>query len=315
MSFGPGSAGDAGYDGIDSTVDAGDFDGSDIATDFSADYDDASWDEASDMIDSDFDNFFSDNEESSDDTVFETVFDSDDDVCDGQLSLFEEDDENVDVVDVTTIETLLDSEEVLSDEMDTSTEESEVVEGQVDVEEFLDYQEDLHHTPSYDSSLGQWSGMRGDSLFIPSDAEAQRVLSELGLEGIPYHEAQPDFSDVTAATVYLSQDDMELGDAEQKAMANYTLADDLVDDESEDADEVTEDENIETVNTAIIESVLANEVDEFYDALLSGDVPASFVWHHGDADGDGDYPYALIPSAIHDACRHRGGRSHSGTKR
>ena len=157
--------------------------------------------------------------------------------------------------------------------------------------------------------------MRGDSLFIPSDTEAQRVLSELGLEGIPYHEAQPDFSDVTAATVYFSQDDMELGDAEQKAMANYTLADDLVDEESEDADEVTEDEIIENVNTALIESVLADEVDEFYGALLSGDVPASFVWHHGDADADGDYPYALIPSAIHDACRHRGGRSHSGTKR
>lgn len=296
MSFGPGGAGDAGYDGIDSTVDAGDFDGSDIA-DFSDDYDDASWDEASDMIDSAFDDFFSDNEESSDDTVFETVFDSDNDVCDGQLSLFEGDDENVDEVDVTTIETSLDSEEVLSDEMDTSTEESEVVEGQVDVEEFLDYQEDLHHTPSYDSALGQWSGMRGDSLFIPSDAEAQRVLSELGLEGIPYHEAQPDFSDVTAATVYLSQDDMELGDAEQKAMANYTLADDLVDEESEDADEVTEDEIIENVNTALIESVLADEVDEFYGALLSGDVPASFVWHHGDADADGDYPYALIPSS------------------
>lgn len=314
MSFGPGGAGDAGYDGIDSTVDAGDFDGSDIA-DFSDDYDDASWDEASDMIDSAFDDFFSDNEESSDDTVFETVFDSDNDVCDGQLSLFEGDDENVDEVDVTTIETSLDSEEVLSDEMDTSTEESEVVESQVDVEEFLDYQEDLHHTPSYDSALGQWSGMRGDSLFIPSDAEAQHVLSELGLEGIPYREAQPDFSDVTAATVYLSQNDMELGDAEQKAMANYTLADDLVDEESEDADEVTEDEIIENVNTALIESVLADEVDEFYGALLSGDVPTSFVWHHGDADADGDYPYALIPSSIHDACRHRGGRSHSGTRR
>lgn len=148
MSFSPGGAGDAGYDGIDSTVDAGDFDGSDIAA-FSDDYDDASWNEASDMIDSAFDDFFSDNEDSSDDTVFENVFDSDNDVCDGQLSLFEGDDENVDVVDVTTIETSLDSEEVLSDEMDTSTEESEVVAGQVDVEEFLDYQEDLHHTPSY----------------------------------------------------------------------------------------------------------------------------------------------------------------------
>lgn len=314
MSFGSSGAGDADHDGIDPTVDAGDFDGSD-ADDFSDDYDDTSWDEALDMIDSDFGDFFSDNEGSSDDTVFEAVLHSDNDVCDGQLSLFEADDEDVDEVDVATTESSLDSEEVLSDEIDTLAEESEVIEGQVDVEEFLDYQEDLHHTPSYDSSLGQWSGMRGDSLFIPSDAEAQRVLSELGLEGIPYHEAQPDFSDVTAATVYLSQDDMELGDAEQKAMANYTLADDLVDEESEDADEVTEEENIENVNTALIESVLADEVDEFYGALLSGDVPASFVWHHGDADADGDYPYSLIPSSIHDACRHRGGRSHSGTKR
>ena len=311
MSFGPSGAGDAGYDGTDSTVDAGGFDGSDIATDFSDDYDDASWDEASDMISSDFDDLFSDSDEASSDTLF----DSDADICDGQLSLFESTDEQSDGFDTLDIETSLDIEDVDEEETSSATEEAEIIEGQVDVEEFLDYQEDLHHTPSYDSSLGQWSGMRGDSLFIPSDAEAQRVLSELGLEGIPYREAQPDFSDVTAATVYLSQDDMELGDAEQKAMANYTLADDLVDEESEDADEVTEDESIENVNTALIESVLADEVDEFYGALLSGDVPASFVWHHGDADADGDYPYALIPSAIHDACRHRGGRSHSGTKR
>ena len=288
MSLGPGGAGDTRYDGIDSTVDAGDFDGSDIDADFSDDYDD---------------------------TAYETVLDSDNDICDGQLSLFESNDENVDEVDVATTEALLGSEEVPSDETDSPTEESDVIEGQVDVEEFLDYQKDLHHTPSYDSSLGQWSGMRGDSLFIPSDAEAQHVLSELGLKGIPYREAQPDFSDVTAATVYLSQDDMELGDAKQKAMANYTLADDLVDEESEDSDELTEDESIENFNTALVESVLSDEIDEFYGALLSGEVPASFVWHHGDADADGDYPYALIPSSIHDACRHRGGRSHSGTRR
>ncbi len=107
----------------------------------------------------------------------------------------------------------------------------------------------------------------------------------------------------------------ELTDAEQKAMANYTLADDLVDEDSEDIDEVSEDEIIASTNTELIESVLADEMDEFYGALLSGEVPASFVWHHGDTDADGDYSYMLIPTSILDACRHRGGRSHSGTKR
>lgn len=306
--------GDAGYNSTDSTVDAADFDGSDIA-DFCDGYDDASWNEASDMIDSAFDDFFSANEETSDDMIYETMFDGDNDVYDGQLSLFETNDEHVDEVDTAATGSPPDSEEIFSDEIDAPTEKSEVIEGQVDIDEFLNYQEDLCHTPSYDSALGEWTGLRGDSFFIPSDVKAQHVLSELGIEGIPYHEAQPDFSAVTAATVYLSQDDMELGDAEQKTMANYTLANDLVDDESEDTNESPEDESIENINTALIESVLGDDMDEFYGALLSGDVPASFVWHHGDADADGDFPYTLIPASIHDACRHRGGRSHSGTKR
>lgn len=314
MSFGSGGPGDAAYDGSDSAVDTGEFDGSDTS-DFSDDYDDASWDEASDMISSDFDDLFSTNDEGSTDTLFDTSFDSDADICDGQLSLFESTDEQSDSLDVIDIETPLDIEYVDEEETSSATEDAEIIEGQVDVEEFLDYQEDLHHTPSYDSPLGEWTGMRGDSIFIPSDDEAQRILSELGLEGIPYHEAHPDFSDVTAATVYLSQEDMELGDAEQKAMANYTLADDFVDEDSEAVDEFAEDEIDENINTALVESVLADEMDEFYGALLSGEVPASFVWHHGDADADGDYPYTLIPSSIHDACRHRGGRSHSGTRR
>lgn len=153
--------------------------------------------------------------------------------------------------------------------------------------------------------------MRGDSIFIPSDAEAQQVLGSLGLEGIPYHEARPDFTSVTAATICLSPDDMALSDAMQKSMAAFTLADDLVDDEMGEI----EDASIKSVDTAVIESVLADDVDEFYGALLSGEVPASFVWHHGDVDIDGDSPYWLIPASIHDACIHRGGRSHSGTKR
>ena len=323
MYYGPDGCGDAGVTDNDSAVDTADFDSLDTADISDDDFDDTSWDDVSDSIASDFDDLsdfgshsnggegFSDTEES----IYEDTSYTDED----QLSLFETSGDDLASEMNDEFEPTLDTGENIQDELNTATEETDIMDGQVDINEFFEYQEDLHHTPTYDSTLGMWTGLRGESTFIPSDAEAQRILKEIGLEGIDYHEAHPDFSPVTVATVLLSQEDMEeLGDAEQKTMANYTLADDFVDEDSE-TDEETEEETIENVNEKIIESVTGEGgIEAFYTSLLCGETPADLVWHHDDLDEDceGDeYPYELVPGVIHDICRHRGGRSHSGTKR
>lgn len=47
------------------------------------------------------------------------------------------------------------------------------------------------------SRLGKFTGQRGNSLFIPHDEEAKKVLREFGLKGVEYHNNQPDFHPFT----------------------------------------------------------------------------------------------------------------------
>lgn len=63
------------------------------------------------------------------------------------------------------------------------------------------YQERLTCVPHEPSRHGEWSGKRGDSQFVPSDAGAQKYLVEHGITGIEYKNAIPDFSPVSEARV------------------------------------------------------------------------------------------------------------------
>ena len=108
-------------------------------------------------------------------------------------------------------------EEIHNEEPDDEDPEVDAHEDETPDEYDLNEIDDVKYTPSEDSDLGYWQGERGDSLFIPSNPEAQRILEECGLEGIPYIDGVPDFSRVCIATIYLSQEDMErMGDAKQK---------------------------------------------------------------------------------------------------
>jgi len=287
-------------------VDYGCYDSDDIAVD------DAGFDECS--LDVDCEGYDFDDDSASEGSFdFFDVSIEDDDI-DGQMSLFDDFDieEEVSITeDVDSHEETIDTDDEDISIVDTEEE----INGQVDIDEYLDYRLDIEHTPTYENPNGHWEDTRGESLFIPNDdTEAHRILTALGLSGVPYKEGKPDFSSVAAAHVLLEQEDMLLGDAAQKEMAAYTLADDIEDDFEDELD--NEEELVEPLNEDIINAVLG-EVDheEMYASLLSGEVPKDFVFHHGDANEDGDYRYSLIPSAIHDVCCHRGGRSHSGTKR
>lgn len=246
-----------------------------------------------------------------DDSTSEESFDSfdesiEDDDIDDQISLFDD----FDIEEEVSITEDADSQEEtinMDDEDISIVDAEEEIDGQVDIDEYLDYRLDINHTPNYENPNGHWEGVRGESLFIPNDgSEAKRVLNALGLKGIQYTEGVPDFSAVSAADIWLTQEDMFLGDVQQKEMAVSTLADDI-EDEIGFSNSLNED---------VINAVMGEENNaELYESLVFDEVPYGFVFHHGDENEDGEYPYCLIPSAIHDVCRHRGGRSHSGTKR
>ena len=73
-------------------------------------------------------------------------------------------------------------------------------------EYFNSYEDRLSYTPKENSDLGEWSGNRGESKFKPTEdtpegKAALDKLSEKGLDGIEYKNAEPDFSKCAEATV------------------------------------------------------------------------------------------------------------------
>lgn len=50
-------------------------------------------------------------------------------------------------------------------------------------------------------SKGEWSGEKGNSLFYPESTEVRGVLKGYGVDGIKYKNGEPDFSNVSEATV------------------------------------------------------------------------------------------------------------------
>lgn len=73
------------------------------------------------------------------------------------------------------------------------------------------YEKRLGCTPVEGSELGSWEGERGESKFIPNEntvegEAALNKLTEKGLDGIEYKNAEPDFSECAEAIVKI--DDM-----------------------------------------------------------------------------------------------------------
>lgn len=140
------------------------------------------------------------------------------------------------------------------------------------------------------------------------------ILQSLGLEGIPYSEGVPNFRNVSIATIFLTQEEMEhMRDPAQKKYLAISLADDL-----NEADEFEEDEfsNVEVIDWDVVKLIYyGDDLDEFIGAIRSGEIPQGLVGHHESVNESGLYEYQLIPLALHEACLYRGGRSKSGTKR
>lgn len=63
------------------------------------------------------------------------------------------------------------------------------------------YSERISHTPNEDGKRGDWTGVRGESDFIPNDSDIKGILEKYGVDKITYKDAVPDFSKVSEATV------------------------------------------------------------------------------------------------------------------
>jgi RHS repeat-associated protein len=103
---------------------------------------------------------------------------------------------------------------------------------QLETYEEVQYYRRLSKTPKIDSPLGQWTGDRGESKFIPSDPKMKAFLKQYGLDGITYKNGVPDFTPFAETQVTLFN--MHGGDygrkfnfpeADKLAGPGHTLAD------------------------------------------------------------------------------------------
>lgn len=91
------------------------------------------------------------------------------------------------------------------------------------------YKERLDRTPTTENSHGEWSGDRGESMFVPTDDRLRELLQSKGVEGINYKDAIPDFSPIAKAKVTIqgmSQHRLSLiGENGERIVGNYEKAD------------------------------------------------------------------------------------------
>lgn len=84
------------------------------------------------------------------------------------------------------------------------------------------YKERIDRTPSEYSDRGEWTGIRGESVYIPFDKDMKSLLAKFGLKGIEYKDGIPDFFKCSAATVKI--DSMSVKRYENFAQADAKCA-------------------------------------------------------------------------------------------
>lgn len=178
----------------------------------------------------------------------------------------------------------LDSKNVLS-----NCEVKEVNDNIITVEGITDYKWRIDKTPI---NNGKWLdelgniGVRGESKWCPNDECVRLELEKFGIDGIKYKNGYPDFSKVSYFGLYLKENEFLDSDRKQFERCNQALFDIL-------------EENPEFVKGLNLDE--GQKVD-----LMEGRIPYGYTWHH---DPNERGLIMLVPTSIHQACRHFGGRS------
>lgn len=155
-----------------------------------------------------------------------------------------------------------------------------------EVEPTSKYEERLNETPRETSSKGYWEGARGESKFILTDETIKENLSKYGIDGIEYKDAKPDFSPITDTTAQIEgfSDKRYGGKSDETVMGNFDKADTKC---SEQWNQTKRDGK-----TNWTPSDVAKWRSEH-----------GYSWH----ECNDMKTMQLVPSCIHQACRHLGG--------
>lgn len=152
------------------------------------------------------------------------------------------------------------------------------------------YKERLDRTPTTENSHGKWSGDRGESMFIPTADRVREILRNKGLKGIEYKNGIPDFDPIAEAKVVIqgmSQHRHSLiGENGERVVGNYEKAD------------------IECAKAWNLEQRDGKD-DWTHQDVKKWREANEYTWHeHNDMK-----TCSLVPTEVHDACRHLGGVS------
>ncbi|MBQ1849703.1 MAG: HNH endonuclease, partial [Lachnospiraceae bacterium] len=141
------------------------------------------------------------------------------------------------------------------------------------------YEDRISHTPRDDGEKGNWTGARGESIYKPKDIDAKKELHAHGLQGIEYQNGVPDFTPCAKETVSIT-------DMTSNRFKNFEQCDRIC---------------AERWN----ERHMEGKTD--WDARKVADYRRehSLTWHERNDRTHCD----LVPTNIHEECRHLGGVS------
>ncbi len=150
--------------------------------------------------------------------------------------------------------------------------------------------ERMKYTPVENGPLGSFEGERGNSKFIPKDAQVRATLEKYGLDGIVYKRAIPDFSPCSEASVSIDMTSKRYGPE-----GNFAKADDACAKQWNDANR---DGRSDWTSRDVCDWRREN----------------NYSWH----ECSDMKTCQLVPQDVHNACRHFGGVAeclkHEGSK-
>ena len=130
---------------------------------------------------------------------------------------------------------------------------------------------------------GEWSGERGNSIWRPEVEDVAAQLRSYGVDGIEYRDGFPDFSPVTVYEHQLPEELYRSSDTVQFNHCNEAMANHL------------------GMNPEFADNFDDDQIEAIRQCLR----PGGYSWHHNVEHGN----MQLVPTRIHQDCRHYGGRN------
>ena len=191
---------------------------------------------------------------------------------------------------------------LLKEEIEEIPEDTDIEKESLFTEE--DIRENIKRTPV---NNGEWSGERGETMWIPADTQVQELLERYETNGIEYTDGIPDFSQLSAFEYNLNETEFTEKNSEQFQSCNDGLSDYF----SDLADEYAGEECDNPLENAKYREILKNtfkcdesELNNIQIALEQREKPEGYTWHHTEKKGI----MQLVKTEIHNSARHRGGQ-------